>query len=230
MIRASELSEAAHQADPNWSRPLSVSAAVDWYEAKRGWSTSKTESIQSGMALAHRAIELDPKDPLGYQSLGNLFALKGQAERSIELRRKAADLAPNDLFAVAGLASRLKDFGKEEEAVVLFERAMRLSPKHPWWVPSAYGVALHLVGRKEEVVGSFRKAIALKPNNIHPHAFLTAVYADLGRMDEAKATAKEVMRLNPKFSATRFMQSHTFHDPARDNVFVDLLMRADLPE
>ena len=182
------------------------------------------------MALAQRAIQMDPDDPLGYQALGNLYALSGQAERSIELRRKAAELAPNDLLAVAGLATRLKDFGGEQEAVELFEQAMRLSPKHSWWVPSAYGVTLHLVGRKEEAVASFKKAIALKPNNVHPHAFLAAVYADLGRIDEARLAADEIMRLNPKFTASRFMQSHTLHDPTRDARFKNLLLRAGLPD
>ena len=230
MARARELSEAAHQADPSWSRPLAVIASIDWYTAKQGWSTSKEETILSGMELAKRSIQMDPDDPLGYQSLGNLYALNGQAEQSIELRRKAAELAPNDLLAVAGLATRLKDFGKEQEAVELFEQAMRLSPKHPWWVPSAYGVTLHLVGRKEEAVASFKKAIALKPNNVHPHAFLAAVYADLGRIDEARLAADEVIRLNPKFTARRFMQSHTLHNSTRDARFKDFMLRAGLPE
>lgn len=173
---------------------------------------------------------MNPDDPHGYMALGNLYALKGQADRMIELRRKAAEMAPNDFNTVAGLATRLKDFGGEQEAVVLFERAMRLSPNHPWWVPSAYGLSLHLVGRKEEAVVSFKKAIDLKPNHVLPHAFLAAVYADLERMEEARAEGDEVMRLNPKFSASRFMQSHTLHDPVRDDRYKDLLQRAGLPE
>ena len=230
MVRARELYEAAHQADPDWSWPVAGLASVDWYEAKKGWSASKEESIRSGMALAQRAIQMDPDATLGYQTLGNLHALSGQGERAIALRRKAAELAPNDVPAVAGLATRLKDFGGEQEAVELFERALRLSPKHPWWLPSAYGVALHLVGRKEEAVVSFEKAIALNPNHVIPQAFIAAVYADLGRLDEARLAADEVMRLNPKFSVGRFMQSHTLHDPERDTRFKDLMQQAGLPE
>ena len=230
MTRARELYEAAHQADPNWSSPLAGLASIDWYEAKRGWRTPKEKVIESGMDLARRAIQMDPDDPLGYQALGNLYALSGKADRAIEMRRKAAELAPNSLFAVAGLATKLKDFGQEEEAVVLFEQAMRLSPKHPWHVPSGYGVALHLVGRKEEAVASFKKAIALKANHIYPHTFLAAVHADLGQTDKAKAAAKEVLRLDPNFSSTRFMQNHTFHDSERDMMFINLLVSAGLPE
>jgi adenylate cyclase len=230
MIRARELYEAARQADPNWSRPLAGLASIDWYEAKQGWSTSKEESIKSGMKLAQRAIQMDPDSPLGYQTLGNLYALTGQGERAIELRRKAAELAPNDLVAVAGLATRLKDFGGEQEAVKLFEQAIRLSPKHPWWVPYAYGVTLHLVGRKEEAVQSFKEAIALNPHHVLPKAFLAAVYADLGRIDAAKATADEVMRIDSKFSTTRLMQSHTLHDPVKDDQFKTLMLQAGLPE
>ena len=230
MIRARELYEAAHQADPNWSRPVSALGVIDWYEAKQGWSASKEASIQSGMSLAERAVQMNPSDPHGYMVLGNLYALIGQSERSIEMRRKAAELAPNDLNAVAGLATRLKDFGGEQEAVKLFEQAMRLSPKHPWWVPSAYGESLYLVGRKEEAVTSFKKAIDLKPDHVIPHAFLAAVYADLDLMDEARAEADAVMRLNPKFTASRFMQSQTLHDPVRDDRFKDLMQKAGLPK
>jgi adenylate cyclase len=230
MIRARELYEAAHRADPAWSRPVAALASVDWYEAKQGWSPSKADSIRSGLALAQRAIEMDPKDPLGYHALGNLYALSGQGERAIELRRKAVELAPNDFNAVAGLATRLKDFGGEQEAIQLFERAMRLSPKHPWWVLHGYGVALHLAGRKEDALAALNKAIAYQPGSELPYAFLAAVYAEMDRMDEARKAAREVIRLNPNFSAVRFMKSHTLHDSARDARFVELLRRAGLPQ
>jgi adenylate cyclase len=230
MIRARELYEAAHQVDPDWARPLAGLASVDWYEAKQGWSISRAASIQTGIKLAQRAIQIDPDEPQGYMTLGNLYALKGQSERAIALRRKAAELAPNDLNAVAGLATRLKDYGEEQEAIKLFEQAMRLSPKHPWWVPYAYGVTLHLVGRKEDAVQSFKKAIDLNPTQVLPKAFLSAAYVDLGRLDEAKAIANQVMRLDPNFSATRLIKSHTLHDPAKDFQFRNLMHRAGLPE
>jgi tetratricopeptide (TPR) repeat protein len=182
------------------------------------------------MALAERAIQMDPNDPSGYMALGNLLFLVGQPKRAVEARRKAIKLAPNDFTVIAGLAARLGYWGGEQEAVELFERAIRLSPKNPWWVPAGYGFVLHLVGRKEEAVAALKRAIDQKPGNATAQARLAAVYADLGRMNEAKAAAKEAKRLNPKFTASRYMKSYSLNDPKRDAWYTALFLRAGLPE
>jgi len=86
------------------------------------------------------------------------------------------------------------------------------------------------MGRKQEAVASFKKTIDLNSDHVLPRAFLAAAYVDLGRMDEARAQADEVMRLNPKFTASRLMASHSLHDSARDARYKDLMVRAGLPE
>ncbi len=230
MVRARELYQAAHQADPNWAMPIAGFAYTHWYEARRGWSASRDESIRLGMEFAERAIEVAPNEPIGYMALGYLYFLINDPERGIELLQKAIDLAPNDFAPVLGLATSLSEHGEEQEAVELFERAMRLSPKHPWWLPYGYGLALHLVGRKEEAAATYNKAIGLSPKSARVHARLTAVYVDLGRMDEARAAAAEATRLNPKLTASRYMKSYSLHDPARDAWYKDLLVQAGLPE
>ena len=107
---------------------------------------------------------------------------------------------------------------------------MRLSPKHPWWVSAGYGLALHLVGRKEEAEQVYRKAIGLSPKFANIYARLAALYVDLGQIDQAKATADEVLRLNPKFNIGRYLKSYPVHDLARYAWYQDLLLRAGLPE
>ncbi len=133
-------------------------------------------------------------------ALGNLYFLLDESERGIKLRRKAIELAPSDFVTVVGLAMRIKDFGQEQEAVDLFEQAMRLSPKHPWYLPFGYGLALHLVGRKEEAAATYQKAIGLSPKTARIHARLAAVSVDLDRMDEARAAADEASKTPGSFS------------------------------
>ena len=193
--RALQLFQAAHEKDPNWARPLGGMATVHWYAGKRGWSTSRDESFTLAKQLAERAIAVDPEDPIGYQLLGNVLFSINQPERAIEVRRKAIELAPNDFSTLAGFATRLNEIDQGQKAVELFERAIRVAPIHPWWVDSGYGLALHLVGRKDEAVEAYEKAIALNPKDGRSPTRLAAVYVDLGRMDEAKAAAEKVLGL-----------------------------------
>ncbi len=131
---------------------------------------------------------------------------------------------------VAGMAMRIKDFGQEQEAIELFERAMRLSPRHPWWVPFGYGLALHLAGRNEDAVRTYKQAINLGANNARTYARLAAVYVDMGRMDDAQAAVEQALRLEPNYTARDYEKAYPLQDSKRNAWYKDLLLRAGLPE
>lgn len=230
LIRARELYAAAYEADSNWAWPLAGTALTHWFDAKQGWTESRDESIRLGFGFAERATEIDPNGPLGHYALGNMYFLTNQPERGTELQRKAIELAPNDFNMVAGMAMRIKDFGQERGAIELFENAMRLSPKHPWWVPFGYGLALHLVGRKEDAVQTYKKAIDLGAKNARTYARLAAVYVDMGRMDDAKAAVEEALRLEPNYTVGKYEEAYPLHGLERSAWYKDLLLRAGLPE
>jgi TolB-like protein/class 3 adenylate cyclase/Flp pilus assembly protein TadD len=230
LVRARELYAAAYEADPNWAWPLAGTALTYWFDAKQGWNEARDESIRLGFEFSERAVEIDPNSPLGQYALGNMYFLTNQPERGTELQRKAIELAPNDFSMVAGMAMRIKDFGQEKEAIELFEHAMRLSPKHPWWVPFGYGLALHLVGRKENAVQTYKKAIDLGAKNARTYARLAAVYVNMGRVDDAKATIEEALRLQPNYTVSNYEKAYPLHDPERNAWYKDLLLRSGLPE
>ena len=164
-------------------------------------------------------------------ALGNLTFLTGELEKAIELRRKAVELAPNSFATVGGLAMRLSEGGgREQEAVELFERAIRLSPKHPWWVEFGYGLALHLVGRKDESVETYKKGIDTGAKSVPLPARLAAVYVDLGKMNEANAAINDALRLNPKYTVTDYQKSYPFPSAERNAWYKELLLRSGLPE
>ncbi len=156
--------------------------------------------------------------------------MRGDREQGIALRRKAVELAPNDFAAVGGLAFSLGEIDQEQEAVELFEHAIRLNPNPPSWVPVWYGHALHLAGQKEKAAEWLKKAIGRSPKRAYIHARLAAVYVDLDRMSEAKAATDEALRLNPRFSVSSLQKIFQFQDPKRNAWLKDLLMRAGLPE
>ena len=227
-VRARELFDAAYEADPNWAVPLGSIALTHWYEARMGFSKSRDQSIRLGVEAAERAIELQPEESVGYFALGNLMALVNESEKGIELRRKAMELAPNSFITVAGLAIRLSEADQEQEAVELFERAIRLSPKHPWWVEFGYGFALHLVGRKEESIETYLRGIKTGAKSAHLRVRLAAVYADLGRMDEAKAAIDDALAIDPQLTIEKYLKSYPLVSAEQSAWYTDLLVQSGL--
>ena len=229
-IRARELYQAAHEADPNWAFPVAGFSFTHWYEARRGWSDSREESIRLGIEAAERAIELQPDEAIGYTALTNMMFMIGEIEKGVELGRKAIELAPNSFAIVANLAIRFSEADQEHEAVELFQRAVRLSPKYPWWIDFGYGFALHLIGRTEDAVNIYKKAIDKGAQSAPLRVRLAAAYVDLGRMEEAKATIDEALEINPQFTATKYRRSYPYPGGERYDWYHDLVARAGLPE
>ena len=229
-IRARELYQVAHEADPNWAFPVAGFSFTHWYEARRGWSDSREESIRLGVETAERAIELQPDEAIGYTALTNMMFMIGEIEKGVELGRKAIELAPNSFAIVANLAIRFSEADQEHEAVELFQRAVRLSPKYPWWIDFGYGFALHLVGRTEDAVDIYKKAIDKGAQSAPLRVRLAAAYVDLGRMEEAKAAIDDALEINPQFTATKYRKSYPYPGGERYDWYYDLVVRAGLPE
>ena len=58
----------------------------------------------------------------------------------------------------------------------------------------------------------FKKALEKSPDNLLALVPLTGAYVLAGRLEEAKATAKEVLRVNPRFSVDRYVRISPFKD------------------
>ena len=51
---------------------------------------------------------------------------------------------------------------------------------------------------------------------------LIACYVELGRNEEARAEAAEVMRINPQFSLAKQKQISLWKEPLRDRFYADI--------
>ena len=72
-------------------------------------------------------------------------------------------------------------------------------------------------------------AVSVRTNITH-HAFLAAALAQMGNKTAAPAHAKEAMRLDPGFSAERYLATLLYrHDSDREH-HREALLKAGLPE
>ncbi|MFQ5664706.1 MAG: BTAD domain-containing putative transcriptional regulator [Terriglobia bacterium] len=230
-FRTRELLQRAHEADPNWARPLGGLAFTYWYEARRGWTKDREGWVRKGVELAERAIEMDPLETLGYMQLGNFYQLKGDHERAIELREKAVEIAPNDFQANWGLGGVLFKAGQVERALEVLRHAERVSPRHPVSFTWTLSQAQLFAGHYEDAIETASRARTRAPDRDVPRIQLAAAYSALGRMDQAQGEAEELLRIDPKFTVSGWTrQLIDYKNRATVDKLANLLIQAGLPE
>jgi tetratricopeptide (TPR) repeat protein len=105
---------------------------------------------------------------------------------------------------------------------------MRLSPKPDIWLLHQFANALRELGRYEEAVSAYKKALQLAPNSAWTRIDLTATYSMMGKEKEARAQAEKVLRLSPKFSCDLWAKTLGYKDQSVTDKYVDALRRAEL--
>ena len=186
------------------------------------WFGSR-ESAEKGIEMVQKALALDDTLAEAHGLLGNLYTQKREYEKGIAEGERAVALYPGGATVLVSYAQSLNFGGRSEEAIPLFQKAIRLNPNAVGSYYNYYqnlGVAFMLTGRFEEAVSAHKKAIQRTPNFLWSHMMLTATYSMMGRDEEARAEAAEVLRINPKFSADFFAKTSVIKDQsAKDKIF-----------
>ena len=128
------------------------------------------------------------------------------------------------------MGSVLNEAGKPEEAISVLKNAIRLNPIQPGWYLGRLGDAYRLTRQYEKAVHKYKEAIQLEPDDMISHLNLALCYVNLGREADAHAEAKEVLRINPKFSAESYAKHLPLKDEASKKLFIDGMRKAGLPE
>jgi len=82
----------------------------------------------------------------------------------------------------------------------LFNKAIRLNPLPPSGYFLQLAVAYRGTGQYDESIAAYKKVL----HRSFSHVGLAGTHSLLGREKEACAAAKEVLRINPKFSLEYF--------------------------
>ena len=226
--RARELFTKAFELDPNWYLPLVFIGWTHQQDARMGYSESREKSFEQATEIARRVIAIYDQSATAHQLLGAIHLMKREFEEALPYYEKALSLNPNAAYTQAGMASIMTYLVRPEEAIVHFKKAMRLSPFYPAWYLSRLGVCYHLTGQHEKAIEALKQGIERKPDQYFIHVRLAAVYSDLGREQEARAAAAEVLRIKPDFSVEAYARANPFRDPALVEQRKELLRRAGL--
>ena len=191
------------------------------------WTTGP-ESLLRAQELAERAIALDDTLPNAHSLLGQIYLWRKEHDRAIAQAERAVALAPNDADGYETLADVLVWGGRGEDSLRFVRQAMRLNPHYPFFYLWTLGHALYLTRRSEDAVDAFRKLVQQNPNFLPAHAYLAALFTEMGRHEEAQAAWRQAQQLSPGASLAGLRQRLPYRRPADLDRFLAAARRAGL--
>jgi adenylate cyclase len=197
---ARELCEEAIVLDPNFADLYRLLAWTHLEDVWFGWSKSSRESFKKAVELAEQCLALDGTNAHTVALVGNIFVMKRQHEKAIAEGERSIALAPNSASNYNNLATTLRFSGRAAEAIPLLKKAIRLNPYTPANIYYQLGMAYNFTGQYDEAIAVLKKALKRTPDHLLSLLGLTIAYSLADRMEEANATAAEVLRVNPKLS------------------------------
>jgi TolB-like protein len=225
---AQQLVQEALTLDPNYAAASRILGVTHMHDVMLGISKSPKESMGEAIKLVKRAIELDDQDGYSHVVSGYLLTMVRQYDKAVAEAERGVALDPNvaDIYGWLGMVYRY--VGRWEDAVVAYEKAIRLNPIPPNFYLQGLGLSYAWTERYEEAITVFEKATQDHPDAFYLRLFAAAVYSLVGRDEEAQAEAAEVLRLNPKFSLERWEKSLRYKNQEDQEQFINALSKAGL--
>ncbi len=196
------------------------------------WDVTEVMPNPAAKKLAYEAaskvLSMDPENPRAYMVLAMLQVTDGQHELALDSARKAVSFDPNNAAALADLANVLVWAGRHGEALQAMQTAFRLDPKPPAEVHADFGVVLFFNRRYEEAIGHLEKA---RDAGVYYREELAMTYAELGRLDEAKAVMEVLFEGFPFANLAYFSVIYAHHKRPEDlDHRIEALRKAGFPE
>jgi len=191
------------------------------------WSKDPRESLLKAYQLANKAITLDDSLDTPHSVLGFIYVQMGEYDKAIAEAERGVELNPNGAEALAFLGCVLNAAGRPTEAITVLHKTMRLNPMPPAYYYGWLGISYRLTNQNDKAIATFNKGLQIQPDNTNCLVNLAASYIMAARDKEARKTAAEVLRLNPKISAEPIAK--LYKDPAVREQLLDALRKAGLP-
>lgn len=227
--RARQLAEETIALDPQYAQAFMYTGTTHMQDFLLGSSKSPKVSLAQAIDWTQKALAMDDSLAEAHARLGHLYTFYNRHEEAIAEAEKAMAMDPNSaaVHYMAGLVLRFS--GKPAESIPVCKKSIRLEPFAPGIYYGNLGMA-YFQNRSdcEEAVKACEKALERAPEGMIVHFMATTVFSACGKEKEARKMAKELLRINPKFSVESFAAKLPYKDPKEKVPVVDALRKAGL--
>ncbi len=193
-----QLAEEAIALDPNYSWAYDDLGWTHLNDIYYGLTKDFAKSKKTAFELGQKAQSLDEK--AAHDLLGSLYQLEGQHEKAVAEAEQYVENFPNDAWAQSNMGRFLMNADRSEEAIPFFKKGLRLDPYAMAPFFYNFGCTYWMLGKYEEAISICKKGLKRYPDDMFTHMMLAVSYIETGNVEEARKSATEILRINPKIS------------------------------
>jgi len=227
LTNAEALFRKAIELDPHLARAYYGLATVQMYLIDLGLAPSIDEALSKMMEASKKAVELDPDDGKTHLALGGAYSYFGKPEQALAEFDRAETLSPSDADLLLVIAWSLPALGQSARAVSLAEQSLKLNPHYPDWYNQGLSLVFFFGEQYDE---SVKYRLLVKEPLAVDYVFLAMANAYLGRTGDAEAAAANVKRLDPTWTAERYLSEGGGYAEKEAELFVDGARKAGLSD
>ncbi len=150
-----------------------------------------------------KAVDQNPSYIQAIDNAAGVYLARGQYDQAQEWFQRGiaaipTDPRPEDLAPRYRLGELLVNLGKTEEGLTQFKAAAKALPDlaEPYF---NWALQLQKVGRNDEAIVLFEEAVSLDSYDIASRYHLAGLYAEKGRLGEARDQLKKIVAINPGY-------------------------------
>jgi tetratricopeptide (TPR) repeat protein/transglutaminase-like putative cysteine protease len=163
---------------------------------RSGYDALQAGNYAQAVALLTRVVELEPKDKVAWNNLGQAYMGLRKTEPAIEAYRKQIEINPYDASAYNNLGRAYMAQQKYAEAEAAFQKQLEVNPLDRY-APANLGWLYVERRQYEQAIPPLEKAIALSPDYAWLHVQRGKALLHLKRDVEAIAAFDRAVELSP---------------------------------
>lgn len=193
-----------------------------------GWTDDPEHSLQTGLDLAQRAVEMDEEESQSYFALTVACIWTRQLDRALAAAERCRALSPNSAEGFLATAHAQIFAGAAVDALETIDTYMRLDPLYPDIVMYFLAEAHISLGQFGQAAAVLERRLETSSESATSNVLLASCYGHLGRIDESRAAWETVLRIDPGFSMERRRRILPFKNPADFEIRAEGLRKAGL--
>lgn len=197
-----------------------------------GWNCSVEKTRSEANRYLQNALDSGPYDALALTINGLVETqFNRNPEKGLDLYNDALRYHPNEPLLYAFKAAVLSYKGEGKEAVKCAEKSLKLSPFDPQLnmfhtcAAAAYYSISDFVNAEKHAV----RADSLNPQHTSNLRTLVAIQVDLGKIKEAKQSARRLLQQDPLFTTSSYLTRSPNSGYPSGRVIAERLERAGVP-